>query len=113
MALPPAYTKRFYANSNMPVGTTGLGGPPTGFRWVVRSIQFFQTADGADIHLGGGGVFDDSNVVCFWTPGGRTTGGVMYSFDGHFVLDHPNQLDAYVNEANWSLAIHGFELAVV
>ena len=107
-----AYTQLLYESSGLTLATHNLGGPASGFRWVVRDVSWFNNEFGWSQGLNGCFLTGGSGGIFAAPPLSVVKGQCEYQWEGRQVIDYPNHLTAVCNDAGWALIVSGYVLSL-
>jgi hypothetical protein len=109
--LPPVYSELVAAAAGASAGATVLGGPDTGFRWVIVDIALeYQSTD--SVALAGARLVDENGYLFFEVHQPFAISGNSYHWNGRQVLDVPNELILDAVEAGWGCRVSGYVLSL-
>ena len=107
----PVYTV-LIADAATTLGSSDLGGPPSGFRWVIRDVDyvaplaFYQHVDGVALIRSPGTTY----FAGVWHPG--LVGGQAYHVEGRWVVDYPTHVQLSSGLSGWKVTVSGYQLTL-
>jgi hypothetical protein len=109
---PPVYTA-LLAEGNLSDGSLSLGGPPSGYRWIIRDINVVCQQDIAAPTSGDlFQIYDSAEVIIFVVPSWLAVSQAVYRWEGRQVVDNPQTLHALSTGQLFSYRITGYVLTL-
>lgn len=92
------------------IGTTDLGNPPDGYKWIVKDISVIQQ-EGPIVHAWPGwSVEDNLQLPIFARHGPWCIGGALYEWHGAQVVEFGTYLYFVSLLGTWRCRVSGYQL---
>jgi hypothetical protein len=109
---PFVYSKALLRNGGFGPGAEFFGGPPEGYRWIIRDLFWYQPAPGLDF---GGGILATNGggpvISGFLYPPG-TNSNTFIDAGRFIVLDYGDDLYVQVTVGGTTICVSGQELTL-
>jgi hypothetical protein len=92
-------------------GSTLLGGPPTGTKWVVREIHSLGPGPWYAA-IGGWSLTDSENVEIAAVRPPVAVGGWPFEWAGRQVIEEGDTITVNTAEPGWQLRVSGYQLTL-
>jgi hypothetical protein len=110
--VPNVYSDLLSGSILCSVGTTSLGTPPVGFKWVVKDITTILYETYPPHSWTGFSIEDASHFPIFARLAPWAIGGVPYEWHGSQVIDLGVELNFVSLEGTWRTRVSGYQLVL-
>lgn len=107
-----AYSVLIAALTSLSAGSHTVGSPPTGYKWVVRDIDAYNStltsiygAGGFTLTAASGGDF--AGIL---TPYARYS--TVHHLEGRWVIENGDTLEVITQESGWNIRLSGYKLSL-